>query len=66
MKTTKNLTVSGLQKSFDTKAYAYQGWSGRVRVVEGNPFYDDWVKWDDAGKAFKHDYGDLVFKEGKK
>lgn len=59
MKTTKDLRVSGLQKSFDTKIYSYQNWSGRVRVVEGNPFYDDYAKWDEQGAAKDHKYGDL-------
>lgn len=66
MKTTKDLKVSGLQKSFDTNVYSYQGWSGRVRVVEGNPFYDDYAKWSDDGKAKDHEYGDINLKDGKK
>lgn len=65
MKTTKDLSVLGLQKSFDTKTYAYQGWSGRVRVVDGNPFYDDYAKWDGEGTAKDHDYGDINLKDGK-
>ena len=65
MKTTKNLAVSGLQKSFDAKVYAYQGWSGRVRVVEGNPFYDDWAKWDEQGNAKDHEYGDINLRDVK-
>ena len=63
MRTTKDLKVSGLQKAYSTRTYSYRGHSGRVRVVEGNPFYDDYAKWDDNGKAWQHDYGDLVFKE---
>ena len=66
MKTTKGLNVSGLQKSFDTKVYSYQGWSGRVRVVEGNPFYDDYAKWSESGKARDHEYGDINLKDGKR
>lgn len=65
MKTTKNLKVSGLQKSFDTKVYSYQGWSGRVRVVEGDPFHDDYAKWDKHGAAKDHDYGDINLKDVK-
>lgn len=65
MKTTKNLSVSGLQRSFDTKTYSYQGWSGRVRVVAGDPFYDDYCKWNSDGSAFKHEYGDINLKDGK-
>ena len=59
MKTTKGLSVSGLQKSFDTKVYSYQGWSGRVRVVAGDPFHDDYAKWDDQGNALNHEYGNI-------
>lgn len=65
MRTTENLEVSGLQKSFDTKAYAYQGYSGRVRVVEGNPFHDDWAKWSDDGRAKDHNYGDINLRDIK-
>lgn len=60
MKTTKGFVVAGLQKSFDTKIYAYQGWSGRVRVVEGNPFYDEYAKWSESGVAKDHKHGDLA------
>ena len=63
MKTTKNLTVAGLQKSFDTKSFAYQGYSGRVRVIDGDPFHDDWAKWTDQGKAKDHNYGDINSKD---
>lgn len=65
MKTTKGLKVSGLQKSFDTKVYSYQGWSGRVRVVAGDPFHDDYAKWDKHGAAKDHDYGDINLKDVK-
>lgn len=65
MKTTKGLNVSGLQKSFDTKVYLYQGWSGRVRVVVGDPFHDDYAKWDDFGNAKDHEYGDINLKDCK-
>lgn len=65
MKTTKDLNVSGLQKSFDTKACSHQGWSGRVRVVEGDPSHDDYAKWDKQGAAKDHDYGDINLKDGK-
>ncbi|WP_010197053.1 hypothetical protein [Psychrobacter sp. PAMC 21119] len=65
MKTTKDFSVSGLQKSFDTKNYAYQNWSGRVRVVEGNPYYDDYAKWSEDGTARDHEYGDIHLKNDK-
>lgn len=65
MKTTKNLNVSGLQTAYHPKENVYRGWSGRVRVVEGNPYHDDYAKWDYSGKAFKHEYGDINLKDGK-
>lgn len=65
MKTTKSLSVAGLQKSFDTQIYSYQGWSGRIRVVAGDPFHDDYAKWDDFGNAIDHEYGDINLKDGK-
>lgn len=65
MKTTKGFSVAGLQKSFDTQIYSYQGWSGRVRVVAGDPFHDDYAKWDDFGNAKDHEYGDINLRDGK-
>jgi len=65
MKTTKNLSVSGLQKAYDAKVFAHKGWSGRVRVVAGDPFHDDYAKWDDFGNAIDHEYGDINLKDGK-
>ncbi|WLG14615.1 hypothetical protein Q6344_04580 [Psychrobacter cibarius] len=66
MKTTKDLNVSGLQKAYDTKVFAHKGWSGRVRVVAGDPFHDDYAKWDDFGNAIDHEYGDINLKDGKR
>lgn len=59
MKTTEGLKVAGLQKAFDVKSLRFSGWSGRVRVVVGDPFYDEYEKWDDQGKAINHKYGDI-------
>ena len=64
MRTTKGLKVSGLQKSFDTKSYCYKSQSGRVRVVEGDPYHDDYAKWSDDGKARDHEYGDINLRDG--
>lgn len=66
MKTTKGFSVSGLQKAYDTKVFAHKGWSGRVRVVAGDPFHDDYAKWDDFGNAKDHEYGDINLKDGKR
>lgn len=61
MKTTKGFAVFGLQKAYSTRTYSYRGHSGRVRVVEGDAYHDDYAKWNDNGSAFNHDYGDLDF-----
>lgn len=66
MKTTKGLEVSGLQKAFSIQTYSFRGHSGRVRVIKGDPYHDDYAKWDESGRAFNHEYGDLVFGEGKR
>lgn len=59
MTTTKGYSVAGLQTAYHPKENVYRGYSGRVRVVEGNPFYDDYAKWNSDGSAFKHKYGNL-------
>jgi len=59
MKTTKGLAVFGLQTAYHPKENVYRGWSGRVRVVDGDPYFDEYVKWNTDGSAFKHEYGDL-------
>ncbi len=61
LKTTKGYTVAGLIKPFSVRTYSYRGWSGRVRVVEGDPYFDEYVKWDDDGRALHHDFGDLIW-----
>lgn len=59
MRTDKGHSVAGLQTAYHPKENVYRGWSGRVRVVEGDPYYDEYVKWNSDGSAFKHEYGDL-------
>ena len=59
MKTSIGLKVSGLQKSFNPKQNVFTGYSGRVRVVLGDPFYDDYAKWDNQGNALNHEYGNI-------
>ena len=59
MKTTKGYSVAGLQTAYYPKEDVYRGWSGRVRVVAGDPFYDEYVKFNSDGSAFKHEYGNL-------
>lgn len=66
MTTTKGYSVAGLQTAYHPKESVYRGWSGRLRVVAEDPYYDEYLKWNSDGSAFKHDYGDLVFGEGKR
>lgn len=65
MKTTKGHSVSGLQTAYHPKENVYRGWSGRVRVVDGDPYHDEYLKWNSDGSAFKHEYGNLDLR-GKK
>lgn len=65
MKTTKNIKVIYLQKAYHPRAGTYQGWTGKLRVVAGDPFYDEYLKWNSDGSAFKHEYGDINLKDGE-
>lgn len=62
MRTSKGYKVSGLQKSWHPKINNYRGWSGRVRAVKGDPFHDEYVKFNSDGTAFKHKFGDIDLK----
>ena len=59
MRTSKGFAVFGLQTAYHPKSSVYRGWSGRVRVVEGDPYFDEYAKWNSDGSAFKHEFGDL-------
>lgn len=65
MKTTKGYSVAGLQTAYHPKENVFRGWSGRVRVVAGDPFHDEYAKWDDFGNAKDHEYGDINLKDDK-
>lgn len=65
MKTTKDINVIYLQKAYYPKTGAYQGWTGKLRVVAGDPFHDEYAKWDEHGNAIDHEYGDINLKDGK-
>ena len=65
MKTTENIKVIYLQKAYHPKTGAYQGWTARLRVVDGDPFYDEYVKFNSDGSAFKHEYGDINLEDGE-
>lgn len=66
MRTSKGHSVFGLQQAYHPKSNVYRGWSGRVRVVENDPHFDDYVKFNSDGSAFNHEFGDLDFNNGNK
>lgn len=61
MQTSKGCTVSGCQTAYNPRLNSYSEISGRVRVVEGNPFFDQIVRWDLNGYAINHELGDIVW-----
>lgn len=65
MKTTKGHSVIYLQKAYHPRTGVYQGWKARLRVVDGDPFHDDYAKWSEDGKAKDHEYGDINLKDGE-
>lgn len=65
VRTNKGHSVAGLQKAYHAKTNSYQGYSGRVRIVEGNPYFDEYCKFNSDGSAFKHEYGDINLTEVK-
>lgn len=62
--TTKGYSVAGVQHAYNPKLNHWLEYSGRVRVLEGDPYYDLIVRWDDQGNAINHDLGDLVLDSG--
>ena len=66
MKTTKDIKVIYLQKAYYPKTGAYQGWTGKLRVVAGDPFHDDYANWDEQGQEIDHEYGDINLRDGRK
>lgn len=63
IKTTKGYEVFAFKRWFDAKTMT-PTWSGKIRVVPGNPHYDEYFKWyrdpKRDGKAIDHDMGDLT------
>ena len=66
MKTTEGYSVAGLQTAYHPKENVFRGWSGRLRVVDGDPFHDDFANWDEQGQEIDHEYGDINLKDGKR
>ncbi len=59
MKTSKGCVVVYIQKYYHPKTNTYQGYTARIRPVEGDPFYDEHVQFNSDGSAFKHEFGDV-------
>ena len=61
MKTTtdQGVSVFGLKKSVNPSTMQYDKWSGRARIVEGNPYHDQRLAWDLNGNAIDHQYGNI-------
>lgn len=59
LKTSKGYTLTRLSRAYDPVANHWNQYSARVRVVEGNPFFDQIVRWDLDGNAINHELGDI-------
>lgn len=61
-KTTKGHEVFALQRTEDARMQ--KQWSGKIRMVKDNPFYDQYFKWhrgwQDNGLAIDHEMGNLI------
>lgn len=60
--TTLGYQVFALQRIED--AHKQKQWSGKIRMVKDNPFYDQYFKWhrgyQDNGLAIDHEMGNLI------
>lgn len=61
MMTSKGYSLTRLSRAYDPVANHWNQYSARVRVVEGNPFFDQIVRWDLDGNAINHELGDIVW-----
>lgn len=48
-------------KAYDPAGNHWNQYSARVRAVEGNPFFDQIVRWDLEGNAINHELGDIAW-----
>lgn len=58
--TTKGYTVAGLDRAYNPRFNHWLEYSGRVRVIDSDPFFDEMVRWDKDGIAIDHGFGDLA------
>lgn len=61
LKTSRGYTLTRLSRAYDPVANHWNQYSARVRVVEGNPFFDQIVRWDLNGNTINHELGDIVW-----
>lgn len=61
LKTSKGYTLTRLSRAYNPAGNHWNQYSARVRVVEGNPFFDQIVRWDLNGNAINHELGDIVW-----
>lgn len=59
LKTSKGYTLAGFGRAYNPKSNNWNEYSGRVRVVEDDPYFDCIVRWDLSGKAIDHNLGDI-------
>lgn len=60
LKTSKGYTLTRLSRAYNPAGNHWNQYSARVRAVEGNPFFDQIVRWDLKGNAINHELGDIV------
>lgn len=61
MKTSKGYQIAYLNIcTYQTQGF--EGFSGRVRVVSDDPYYDVVVMWDSKSQPIGHEYGSIVRK----
>lgn len=61
LKTSKGYTLTRLSRAYDPAGNHWNQYSARVRAVEGNPFFDQIVRWDLKGNAINHELGDIFW-----
>jgi len=61
LKTSKGYTLTRLSRAYNPAGNHWNQYSARVRAVEGNPFFDQIVRWDLEGNAINHELGDIAW-----
>lgn len=61
LKTSKGYTLTRLSRAYNPAGNHWNQYSARVRAVEGNPFFDQIVRWDLNGNAINHELGDIAW-----